>query len=196
MIRKLSFSMTAAAAATFAFLPVFARANGEIIGMVESGSSRVARAVVSLTDVPGSFSSSRTVTMNQKNKEFSPHVLAILKGTTVEFMNSDPFLHNVFSSSRVRTFNVSQQQVGQASSIQFDHPGVVPIKCHIHANMKAYVVVLPNPYFATSNGNGLFRISNVPAGTYTIKVWTESGASSTQSVTVSDGGQAKVIFKL
>ena len=36
------------------------------------------------------------VTMNQKKLVFLPHVLPIVKGTTVKFQNGDPLLHNVF----------------------------------------------------------------------------------------------------
>lgn len=178
-------------------LPGLAKANGEIIGMVQGGGGRVADAVVSLVDVQGSFSGAgRTAEMGQKDKQFVPSVLAILKGTTVKFTNSDPFFHNVFSASKVKEFNVSQEKVGDASQITFDKPGIVPIRCHIHANMKAYIVVLPNPYFAVTNGNGLFRISDVPAGNYTIKAWTSRGQVTTQTVQVPASGEAKVIFKL
>jgi plastocyanin len=172
------------------------KATGEIIGIVESGGSRVAGAVVSLSGVSGSFSPpSQPVTMNQKDKEFLPHVLAILKGTTVKFDNSDPYFHNVFSSSRVKTFNVSQEKKGDTSTILFDKIGLIPIRCHIHAAMKAYIVVLPNPYFGVSNDKGQFRISDVPAGSYTIKVWSEKGTA-TQTIDVPAGDRAKVIFKV
>lgn len=133
--------------------------------------------------------------MNQKDKEFLPHVLAILKGTTVKFDNSDPYFHNVFSSSRVKTFNVSQEKKGDTSTILFDKIGLIPIRCHIHAAMKAYIVVLPNPYFGVSNDKGQFRISDVPAGSYTIKVWSEKGTA-TQTIDVPAGDRAKVIFKV
>jgi len=175
-------------------IPTFALANGEIIGMVQAGKGRVANAVVSLEGVPGNFSGG-TAQMDQKDKEFVPSVLPIVKGTTVKFVNSDPFFHNVFSSSRMKAFNVSQEKVGDSSSVLFDKVGIVPIRCHIHASMKAYIIVLPNPYFAVTNSNGLFRISNVPAGTYTIKVWSEHGAPQSQTVQVPDSGEAKVIFK-
>ncbi len=182
--------------AAFVVAPSLARANGEIIGMVQGGKGRVANAVVSLVDVSGSFSGAgKSAQMNQKDKEFSPSVLPVLKGTTVRFVNSDPFFHNVFSSSTVKQFNVSQEKVGDTSEMVFDKPGIVPIRCHIHASMKAYVVVLPNPYFALTNANGLFRISNVPAGTYTIKAWTGHGAPETQTIQVPASGEAKVIFK-
>ena len=175
-------------------IPCMAHANGEIIGMVQSGKGRIANAVVSLEGVPGSFSGG-TAVMGQKDKEFVPSVLPVVKGTSVKFENSDPFFHNVFSNSRMKAFNVSQQKAGDTSSVVFDKVGIVPIRCHIHASMKAFIVVLPNPYFAVTNSNGLFRISNVPAGTYTIKVWSEHGTPQTQTVEVPATGEAKVIFK-
>jgi plastocyanin len=174
-----------------------AKANGEIIGKVELGSNAVEFAVVSLTDVSGSFAPpAKPIIMDQKDKEFQPHVLAILKGTTIRFSNSDAFLHNVFSSSRVKTFNVSQTAKGDTSDLVFDKPGLIPIKCHIHANMKAYIDVLSNPYFAVTNEKGLFKIADVPPGTYTMKIWSEHSSTSTQSITVEAGGRARAIIKV
>ncbi|MDR3689523.1 MAG: carboxypeptidase regulatory-like domain-containing protein [Fimbriimonas sp.] len=194
------FSASAAVAALVcaaAMAGTHKRANGEIIGKVELGSGPVEYAVVSLTDVSGSFPApAKPVTLDQREKQFLPHVLAILKGTTVRFSNSDPFLHNVFSSSRVKTFNVSQSAKGDYSDMLFDKPGLIPIKCHIHANMKGFIVVLTNPYFGVTNEKGLFKISDVPAGTYTMKVWSEHSSTTTQSITVEAGGRAKAIIKV
>ena len=176
---------------------VHAKANGEIIGIVELGSTRVSDAVVSITEAPGSFTPPATgATMDQKDKQFVPHVLAILKGTKVKFNNSDPFFHNVFSSSRIKMFNVSQEKKGDVSELVFDKPGLIPIRCHIHASMKAYIVVLSNPYFAVTNEKGQFQIGNVPPGTYTLKVWSEHSSTTTQTVEVTSGGRAKALFKV
>jgi len=199
-LKSLSFTLTAGIAViacASALSHTHAKANGEIIGKVELGSNAVEYAVVSLTDVSGTFAPpSKPVILDQKDKEFQPHVLAILKGTTIRFNNSDPFLHNVFSSSRVKTFNVSQSAKGDTSDMLFDKPGLIPIKCHIHANMKAYIDVLSNPYFAVTNEKGLFRIADVPPGTYTMKIWSEHSTTSTQSITVEAGGRAKAIIKV
>ena len=170
--------------------------SAEIIGMVKKGSGKIAGAVVSITEVSGSYSApSKPVVMNQQDKEFLPHVLAIMKGSTVRFENSDPFFHNVFSSSRVQSFNVSQEKKGDYTDVKFPNSGIVPIKCHIHASMKAYIVVLPNPFFGVSNGSGIFRINNVPAGTYTLKIWSEEG-SKTESITVPASGDVKTVIQL
>ncbi len=181
----------------FAFTGGHKKANGEIIGIVEMGSKRVHGAVVSITDATGTFAPpAEPVVVDQKEKEFLPHVIAIVKGGKVRFNNSDPFLHNVFSSSRVKMFNVSQSKKGDTSELTFDKVGLIPIKCHIHANMKGYIMVLPNPYFAVTNEKGQFQIGNVPAGTYTLKVWSEDSSPSTQSVTVTAGARAKALFKV
>ena len=187
--------MALAGGASPASVPV--KANGEIIGIVEMGSTRVEDAVISISEAPGNYSPpSAGVMMDQKDKQFIPHVLAILKGSKVKFNNSDPFFHNVFSSSRIKMFNVSQEKKGDVSELTFDKTGLIPIRCHIHANMKAYIVVLPNPYFAVSNAKGQVQIGDVPAGTYTLKIWSDKGSSTTQSVTVTAGGRAKAIFKV
>ena len=174
-----------------------AKSNGEIVGIVEMGSTRISDAVVSLTEVPGTFAPPAAgVTMDQKDKQFLPHVLAIVKGSKVKFNNSDPFFHNVFSSSRIKMFNVSQEKKGDISELVFEKAGLIPIRCHIHANMKAYIVVLPNPYFAVTTEKGQFQIGDVPPGTYTMKVWSEKATGSTQTVEVTSGGRAKAIFKI
>lgn len=199
MTHRTSFRLATLATAALAIGPIAARAaaNGEIVGIVELGSgSRVSNAVVSLVDVSGTFHPSGPVDMNQLDKEFVPRVIAVLKGTTVRFVSSDPFFHNVFSSSRLKTFNVSQETKGDVSEVVFDKAGIVPIRCHIHGNMKGYVVVLSNPFFGVTNARGLFRITGVPAGSYTIKVWGEKFAAETKTVDVPSSGQAKVLFKI
>lgn len=188
---------TATVGASFTLHAPKLTAGGEIVGMVKSASGgKQQYAVVSLTSVSGSYSApSSVVVMDQHDKDFVPHVLAVMKGTTVRFSNSDTFLHNVFSSSRVQTFNVSQAKQGDHTDLRFNSPGIVPIKCHIHANMKAYIVVLANPFFAVTSASGLFTINGVPAGTYALKVWSEGG-SATQSITVPNSGPVKVIIQL
>lgn len=169
---------------------------GEISGAVTHGSAKLAGAVVSIAEVAGSFRApTEPVMMDQLNKVFLPHVLAVLKGTTVRFHNSDPFYHNVFASSRVRTFNVSQANSGDYSDVQFPNLGVVPIRCHVHPNMKAYVVVLSNPFFAITGAQGTYRIGNVSPGNYTLKIWSEIGTA-TKAVTVPATGKATVDISL
>ena len=50
--------------------------------------------------------------MDQRGEQFVPRVLAITVGTTVDFPNNDTTFHNVFSLSRVRTFDLGRYPAG------------------------------------------------------------------------------------
>jgi hypothetical protein len=111
--------------------------------------------------------------MDQKNLHFVPHVLPILAGTTVEFPNSDPLLHNVFSISAAKRFNLGLYGRGTVRSIRFDKAGVVQLLCNVHQEMSAFIVVLKNPYFTVVRTGQKFQILNVPAGSHRVLCWQE-----------------------
>lgn len=134
--------------------------------------------------------------MDQKNAAFVPHVLAIPKGTVVDFVNHDKTYHNVFSLSSAKRFNIGRRPTGEAVPVQFDKPGVVQVFCDIHSQMTAYVVVLGNPFFVQPADDGTFKIEHIPPGTYTIKVWHERLSAPEQKITVSAGGTATASFVL
>jgi plastocyanin len=113
------------------------------------------------------------VTIDQRDKAFQPRVLAVLAGTKISFKNADMVLHNVYSRSLVKAFDLGTYPQGQSKDATFDQPGRVDVFCAIHTNMHAIVLVLDNPYFATSDGRGYFEIPNVPAGSYGLRVWSE-----------------------
>ena len=63
--------------------------------------------------------------MIQKNKTFTPHVLAITVGTTVDFPNYDPIFHNAFSNYNGQIFDIGLYPPGTTRSIAFRREGVV-----------------------------------------------------------------------
>jgi plastocyanin len=128
------------------------------------------------------------IAIDQRNAVFSPHVLAIQKGTSVDFINHDKIYHNVFSLSPAKKFDIGRRPTGEAVPILFDRPGVVQVFCDIHSQMTAYVVVLDNPFFVHPDNDGTFKIDHVPPGTYTLRVWHERLTASDQKITVSPGG--------
>jgi len=125
---------------------------------------------------------------DQKHMTFVPHVLVVLQGTTVDFLNSDPVGHNVYwpsiSGNKKLHNNMGTWPQGQTKSFTFNDPGVAPLLCNVHPEMSGYVVVVPTPYFAVTDKSGEFVIKDVPDGSYTLKTWSEEGKPSTQSVTV------------
>jgi plastocyanin len=165
-----------------------------IVGKVQVGPTALASVVVYLEGVKGNFPPpTQHAVIDQKDKVFIPHVVALMKGGTVEFRNSDDFLHNTYSQSKTKSFDLHQPVKGSRSLLNTDAPGVIEVRCHIHGNMQAWIVVVDNPYFAVTNEKGLFRIEGVPPGTYRIKSWSEQNGILTQEVKVTDRGL--VIFK-
>jgi plastocyanin len=134
--------------------------------------------------------------MDQRNEEFIPHVLAVTVGTVVDFPNDDTKFHNVFSLSHVKTFDLGRYPAGHSKAVRFDKSGIVPISCDIHTHMSAYVLVFNHPYFAVADEDGRYVIPNVPAGSYTLKVWSEVGQADSRFVTMLDGGSVECDFRL
>jgi plastocyanin len=134
--------------------------------------------------------------MDQRHEEFIPHVLAVTVGTVVDFPNDDTKFHNVFSLSRVKTFDLGRYPVGHSKSVQFDKPGIVPISCDIHTHMSAYVLVFNHPYFAVADEDGRYAIASVPPGAYTLKVWSEVGRTDPRAVVVPEGQNVECDFRI
>lgn len=77
----------------------------------------------------------------QKDKKFSQKSLTLKVGDSVNFKNEDPFVHNVFSLSDIKTFDLGSYPQGQSKKVTFDKPGTVEIECAIHPDMKLVVEV-------------------------------------------------------
>jgi len=78
---------------------------------------------------------------------------------------------------------------------KFPKPEVmVPVKCNIHGWMHAYIGVLDHPYFTVTGEDGKFTIANLPPGTYTLAVWTQTLGTQQQTITVPARGSAKADF--
>jgi plastocyanin len=113
----------------------------------------------------------RTAVMDQKNRTFIPHVLAVQTGTAVRFPNSDDIRHQVYSFSAAKTFQLPLYTGTPANPVVFDTAGVVTLGCNIHDRMSAYIVVVDTPHFATTERSGRVELSQLPAGTYSVRVW-------------------------
>lgn len=134
--------------------------------------------------------------MSQVHERFEPHVLPVLQGARVEFPNYDDIYHNVFSLSRARTFDLGRYPRNASKSVSFPKAGIVQVFCHIHADMSAIVLVLPNRYFAAPDSAGRFLIPDVPPGDYTIVGWHERTRPVAQRVRVVEGRATNVNFTL
>jgi plastocyanin len=171
---------------------------GTIEGHVRNvAASDLANCVISVEDIEGSFPApQQPALMDQKYLTFVPHVLVVLAGTTVEFPNSDPLSHNVFSISEAKRFNLGLYQRGVLRRMKFDKPGVVELLCNVHLEMSAYIVVVKNPYFARTDSDGKFRIDGVPPGKHRLRCWHERLEAHEQNVEVPKVGTVSVTFTM
>lgn len=112
----------------------------------------------------------------QHDERFTPHVVAVVQGGTVDFPNEDDVFHNVYSLSSAagpRGFDLGRYPQGSSRSATFTRAGTVSVFCHIHSDMTAIVLVLTNPFFASPGDDHHFVIDDVPEGDYTIVGWHE-----------------------
>jgi plastocyanin len=114
----------------------------------------------------------------QKDKTFTPHVLAIETGTTVDFPNYDPIFHNAFSNFSGQLFDIGLYAPGSSRSVRFQRAGAVRIFCNIHPAMSAVILVVDTPYFAVSERDGHFQIAKVPPGEYRLNIFHERASES------------------
>jgi plastocyanin len=132
----------------------------------------------------------------QESETFVPRVVAITRGSTVDFPNGDPFFHDVFSLSRSGTFDLGSYPRGQTKSHQFSKAGLVKVYCHIHSHMSASIMVFDHTFFTIPKADGSFTIDEVPAGSYKVSAWHERIGETSQAVKVDAGRASEVQFAL
>jgi hypothetical protein len=134
--------------------------------------------------------------LRQVHETFVPHVVAITRGSSVDFPNDDPIFHNVFSLSGAASFNLGRYPQGQTRAVKFPKAGIVKVFCDIHSHMSATILILDHPYFVIPELDGTFELANVPAGQYTIVGWHERVGERTATVKVERGQTAAIDLSL
>lgn len=175
-------------------------AGGTIQGTVKAtGLATNADVVVYIQQAPGAFPAGKPADMDQRSMQFFPHVLPVLAGTTVRFLNSDATTHNVFTPDYEK-YNLGTWPQGQTKDHAFARcakaPCVYVQLCRIHPEMEAYIVVLQNPFFALTGADGRYKIDNVPPGSYSVAVWQAKLKAAPKPVAVDAAKPAVVDFVL
>ncbi len=166
---------------------------GDVKGKITARGMRTLENIVVYVDtIPGKtfLPPVQHAVIDQVQMVFVPHVLVIVKGTTVNFLNDDPVQHNVYwpaiNHDRSKAHNMGTWPQGIVKSFTFNELGDVPLLCKVHSEMSGYIVVVPTPYFAVTDKEGAFTITNVPSGQYVLKTWSEEGKPTTQTVTINN----------
>jgi len=137
-------------------------------------------------------------TLHQKNYQFRKSLIVVPKGTSVSFPNEDTDYHNIYSLSKTKPFDLGRYRKNEKPSpeITFDKAGLVELRCEIHEHMQARLLVVDSPYFAPTDASGNFKITNVPAGTYTLNAQLNRKKKWSTSVVVTSNGITRINLPL
>lgn len=127
----------------------------------------------------------------QRNTQFEPNVIVVVRGATVEFPNEDKAYHNVFSVTEGNDFDLGMYRAGASKSVELKQTGEVDVYCNVHANMSAKILVLQNELFC-AGADGACAITGVPPGQYTVVAWSPLTDPEKVQVTVRAGQTAEV----
>ena len=168
--------------------------------IVSSGGVLATNPPVAVVYLEGSFatpSSLPTKQIVQKELTFIPALLPVQVGTKVEFPNLEKdTYHNIFSYSPAKRFDLGRYRPDEkpVPSQIFDVAGLVTLRCDIHEHMRGLILVLGTPHFTTTDNNGRFRLSGLPAGHYTLKAWVDSRTTREHAVDLKSGSTLRVDF--
>jgi len=138
----------------------------------------------------------KTAVMHQRTREFMPHVLPVVRGSTVLFTNEDVFLHSIYSETPGARFILPKYGRGEKETRKVTTPGAIELFCGIHSRMNAYIYVTDNDYFTQPDKSHHYSLKNLPAGTYTLKVWHPRVRTMVTTVTVPASGTVKLNLTL
>ncbi|MFT3700544.1 MAG: hypothetical protein QM831_45795 [Kofleriaceae bacterium] len=135
--------------------------------------------------------------IEQRNKEFAPHVMAVPVGSTVSFPNYDAIFHNVFSLSKSKPFDLGMFKNGESRDVKLDKAGIVRLGCNLHASMSAYLIVVDAPAYVPTEADGSFNFKSLAPGKYRVQAWNERSAEPLETeVEIKDGAnETKVDLK-
>lgn len=149
-----------------------------------------------ISDTTLGDSTSTIPQISHKGRQFSPHVLPLVQGSSVDFLNDDDIFHNVFSLSKPKLFDLGIYEEGASKLVTFPQSGVVKIHCNIHPKMSSTILVLNNDLFAKTGPDGRFRIDGAPGGKATLRVWSEFSEPQSRSIVLTEGETVGASFEI
>jgi hemoglobin len=161
-----------------------APAKSSLTGTIRVGGAPLdGMGVVMLEPVSGHYKrrTRKRRLIEQRGREFAPHVMAVPVGSTISFPNFDPYFHNVFSLSSAASFDLGLYPSGEAREVTFAREGIVRLGCNLHSKMAAFIIVVSAPHYAVTDASGGFSFRRLAPGRYHVKAWSERSAEPTVS---------------
>jgi plastocyanin len=173
------------------------------VTVVDRDGNGVAEVVVTATPERSGVASAKdtkTAVMDQRNLTFTPRVLVVAAGTSVEFPNNDSVSHQVYSFSAAKRFQLPLYKGQVHPPVTFDQPGLVVLGCNIHDVMVGYIYVTDAPYFGETGPGGGFDVKNAPEGEYRIGIWSpyiaDSAAALSRTIRISGNESVTIRIQL
>jgi hemoglobin len=138
----------------------------------------------------------KTRVVEQRGREFAPHLVAVPVGSTIVFPNFDSIFHNVFSLSQAASFDLGLYRNGESREVTFKKEGIVRIGCNLHSSMSAFIIVVAAPHYAVADAAGVFHFRSLAPGKYTMKAWSEHSAAPLASELEVKPGENKISVPL
>ena len=133
--------------------------------------------------------------LKQVRGRFEPRVVHVPAGRVVVISNTDSLWHGVFSVSRVRPFELGKRAPGGVDSVKFDKPGVVQLRCELHPEESAFIVVTPNHAAAQPAENGDWTLPKLPKGRYVLRAWAPGRPELRREVDISNQSQVTLTLR-
>ena len=166
-----------------------ARTTASVRGKVQFPGGSLQDVYAYVENVKSSPVRGKTVEIAQRKKQFLPEVTVVQRGTKVLFPNYDTFVHNVFSPTLPRPFDLGAPRPGEeAKAVEMTAPGVVDVFCNMHSDMHAAILVVPSPIYTRVGSDGSFRLDGVPVGARKVVVWGPRSKPTAQTVDVGASG--------
>jgi hypothetical protein len=202
--------------AAIALLTLTARTQAGVLqgSVVNSGDPALARpgdAVVWVEEIPEraerrltrkpyhwfwqSRTSPRLPRLVQAGRRFTPRVLAVASGGAIVIRNHDGVWHGTFSVSPAAPLELGKRAPGSVDTVRFATPGIVAVRCDIHPDESAFVVVTPNHAFARPDGTGRWQLPELPAGRYVVHVWHPGRSEQQRTVELAEHGTTWVTLR-
>ena len=138
------------------------------------------------------------ITFDQKGCAYVPHVLAFPAGSTLAVLNSDGILHNIHVMGKDnpetnRAMPKFQKKIDWKVE-KAEWP--IAVKCDAHPWMHAYWLSMDQPYYAVTDADGAFKITDLPPGDYEVEVWQGELGKKTEKVTIKAKEDTKVDWSM
>ncbi len=131
----------------------------------------------------------------QREGVFQPRVITVVAGRRVAIRNEDKVWHGVFSVSPTGAFDLGKRAPGRVDSLRFDQRGVIAVRCDLHPEESAFIVVTPNHASVQSDTNGDWRLPDLPKGRYVLRAWAPGRSELRRDVDVPKKGAVSVSLR-